>query len=151
MLGDVDVQHELSERTLQTCEFTMNHYEARAGQLCGGAEVQRAARGKIDVIERRKVEVARFAPSLLFDVGVLGLTIGYRADKTGRNKGSSADTVKAPVVGNWKTQGWRGQLPRRAALRTREGRRPNSERTSRGRSNHICQSGKRREDGLGRT
>ena len=69
MLGDVQIEHELRQRTLQPRKRTANDDESRAAELRSRLEVERAGRAQIDVILRRKIQLGRLAPGAQHNVG----------------------------------------------------------------------------------
>ncbi|MCY1355577.1 hypothetical protein D9M69_420070 [compost metagenome] len=79
VLGDVQVDHELRQRAVQTGDRPAQQGETRARQLGGGLEVQPAvllAEG--DVVLDREIEGARAAPTAHFDVVVLVVAERHR-------------------------------------------------------------------------
>ena len=62
MLSRVQVEHELTERALHPREATLQHHEARAGQLRGSLEVHLLERlTQVEMFPRRKA-IVLFAP-----------------------------------------------------------------------------------------
>ena len=79
MLGRVDVEHEVRERTMQAGEIAAQEREARTGHLGRGGEIEQAERlAEIDVILDRELERARGAPATQLHV-VLGRAAHGRA------------------------------------------------------------------------
>ena len=71
------VEHELGERPVQPDHRALHHHEARAGEPAGRLEVEAGLRRRdLEVLERRRGEVARVAPAADLDVGGLVGAVG---------------------------------------------------------------------------
>jgi hypothetical protein len=68
VLPRVHVEHELRQRAVQARDAAFHHREARAGELGGRLEIQAERRTDVDVVLRRKIELARRSPAARFDV-----------------------------------------------------------------------------------
>ena len=72
MLARVHIEHELSERAMQTREISGEYDEARARDLAGDLEIEPArASPERDVIARREVQLTRLTPTTHFHIGRL--------------------------------------------------------------------------------
>jgi hypothetical protein len=68
----VQIQHELCECALQSCDLASDHDESRSRDAAGSLEIQRAeVLSELDVVTRFEAEAARLTCAAQLDIGAL--------------------------------------------------------------------------------
>ena len=88
----MNVEHELSERTVQMRHFALHEAEAGAGELRSGVEVKAEGSAHIDVILDLEVELARRAPAA--DLDVFRLVLADRRRGRGEVRNAKHQVMK---------------------------------------------------------
>ena len=91
MLIGVQIEHELPDRTLQSCKALLQHDEARARQFRGGLEIHIAER-TAEIVMRlwRKTVFARLAEHVMLNIAVFVDAIRHVVER--------ADSESRPVL-----------------------------------------------------
>src|SRR2546429_6183639 len=86
MLSRVQIEHELRERALESCEPALQHHEARAGKLGGGLEIHLPERlAEVEMLLRLKAVITLGTETMVLDVVARVLPIRYFVKRQIRN------------------------------------------------------------------